>query len=95
MNLSEKSCAPCGDKNPTLEINRANELLDCLGNRWEFNSDGHLEKTFIFKAFVDTMAFANSITSIAEKSDSNLGVTKQITKLAEVTVSGIVKFNFR
>jgi 4a-hydroxytetrahydrobiopterin dehydratase len=67
MNLVEKSCTPCSAKNPTLEISRAKELLGYLGSKWEFNADGHLEKTFVFKDFVESMDFANSITLIAEK----------------------------
>ena len=98
MNIAEKSCTPCSAKNPTLEINRANELLDYLGNKWEFNSDGHLEKTFIFKAFVDAMAFANRITSIAEKEkhhpDLHVGWGKCVVEIWTHNIGGLSENDF-
>lgn len=98
MNIAEKSCTPCSSNNPTLEINRANELLHYLGNKWKFNSDGHLEKTFIFKAFVDAMAFANIVTSIAEKEnhhpDLHIGWGKCVVEIWTHNIGGLSENDF-
>lgn len=98
MNLAEKSCTPCSAGARPLEINRANELLNYLGNNWELNSDGHLEKIFKFKTFVDAMALANSIAIIAEKEkhhpDLHIGWGKCAVEIWTHNIGGLSENDF-
>ena len=98
MNLVEKSCTTCSNKNPTLETNRAKELLEYLGNKWEFNEDGHLEKTFVFKNFVESMAFANNIALIAEKEkhhpDLHISWGKCVVEIWTHNINGLSENDF-
>ncbi len=98
MNLAEKKCSPCSAGAPTLEINRANELLDCLGNKWELNSNRHLEKVFKFTTFSDAMAFANSIALIAEKEnhhpDLHIGWGKCAVEIWTHNIGGLSENDF-
>ena len=52
---------------PPLPADRARELLDELGDGWDFDSAGHLSKTFAFKNFVEALSFANRVGEIAEE----------------------------
>jgi 4a-hydroxytetrahydrobiopterin dehydratase len=50
-----------------MERTRAEELLRELGEGWELNAEGHLQRTYSFSNFVDAIAFANRVGDIAEE----------------------------
>lgn len=49
-----------------MERDRAEQLLAELGNGWELNAEGHLEKTYKLKDFAAALDFANVVGEIAE-----------------------------
>ena len=49
-----------------MERHEAEALLCELGEGWQFNAHGHLERTYKFKNFRQSMAFANKVADIAE-----------------------------
>jgi 4a-hydroxytetrahydrobiopterin dehydratase len=49
-----------------MDGSRAEELLGELDDGWRLNPDGHLERGYAFKNFVEAMAFANKVADIAE-----------------------------
>ena len=69
MNLADQKCIPCRGEVPALEPSRAKELLQELGNGWQLNDDGHLERSYRCKNFIQAMEFANRIADIAETED--------------------------
>lgn len=44
----------------------AEKLLKQLKSDWSLNSKGHLEATYKFPNFVDSMSFANKVGELAE-----------------------------
>lgn len=49
-----------------MDQNRAQTLLRELGNGWELNGQGHLERGYEFKNFRQAMDFANEVADIAD-----------------------------
>lgn len=66
MTLADQACVPCRGGVPPLDPERAKALLSELGDDWELNPAGHLEKGFAFGNFADALAFANRVGEIAE-----------------------------
>lgn len=67
MSLADQTCVPCKGGVPPMERARAEELLRELGEGWELNAEGHLQRTYSFSNFVDAIAFANRVGDIAEE----------------------------
>ena len=67
MELAERSCVPCRGGVPPLEAGRIDELLAQLGDGWQLNDAGHLERAFDYSNFVDALEFANVVGGIAEE----------------------------
>jgi 4a-hydroxytetrahydrobiopterin dehydratase len=66
MNLADQRCIPCRGGVPPMEENRAKELLRELDDGWQLNSEGHLERVYRVRNFVQAMALANKVADIAE-----------------------------
>jgi 4a-hydroxytetrahydrobiopterin dehydratase len=66
MSLADQQCIPCRGGVPPMERHAAEALLRELGEGWQFNADGHPERTYKFKNFRQAMAFANKVADIAE-----------------------------
>lgn len=66
MALADNSCIPCRGGVPPLEAGRIEALLAELGDEWTVNSNGHLERSFRFQDFVESLRFANAVGAIAE-----------------------------
>ena len=67
IELADKSCV-VGDANtPQVFGDQAQKLLGQLGEGWKISESGHLEKTFVFKNFVEAISFANQVGEIAEE----------------------------
>ena len=49
-----------------MERYAAEALLGELGEAWQLNADGHLERAYKFKNFRQAMALANEVADIAE-----------------------------
>ena len=66
MGLADNKCIPCKGGVPPMERDRAESLIGDLGDGWQLNSEGHLERPYGFGNFVEAMGFANRVTDIAE-----------------------------
>ena len=64
--LADNACIPSDGNTPRVTGERARQLLSELGDGWNVNDSGHLEKLFVFKNFVEAISFANQIGDIAE-----------------------------
>ncbi|MEZ0230257.1 MAG: 4a-hydroxytetrahydrobiopterin dehydratase, partial [Planctomycetota bacterium] len=58
---------PCHKGTPVLPRDEVKTLLAELGPGWGLTTAGHLERKFEFKDFVQALAFANAVGSIAEE----------------------------
>jgi len=67
MNLADKPCVPCRGGVPPMERSRADAMLRELEPGWQLNAEGHLERAYPFKNFVQALEFANKVGAIAEK----------------------------
>src|SRR5437867_10749231 len=67
MNLADKPCVPCRGGVPPMERSRAEAMLAELEPGWQLNAEGHLERVYPFKNFVQSLEFANKVGAIAEK----------------------------
>jgi len=66
MSLADLKCVPCRGGTPPMGRKKAEELLRQLSPGWQLNADGHLERSFPFKDFVQALAFANQVGAVAE-----------------------------
>jgi 4a-hydroxytetrahydrobiopterin dehydratase len=65
--LADMKCIPCRGGVPPMERAKAEEMLGDLAEGWRLNDQGHLERSFAFKNFLEAMAFANKVGDIAEE----------------------------
>lgn len=66
MSLADQKCIPCRGGVAPMERARAEALLGELDEGWRLNPEGHLERTYAFKNFAESMAFGNQVGAIAE-----------------------------
>ena len=66
MGLADQSCVPCRGGVPPLPADRTQALLKELGHGWALNPNGHLERLYTFKDFLQSLAFANKVGAVAE-----------------------------
>jgi len=66
MNLADKTCVPCRGGVLALEPGKVQELLGQLGEEWELNPDGHIERQYTFTNFAEALAFVNRVGTVAE-----------------------------
>lgn len=67
MGLADRQCIPCRGGVPPLDKARVETLLDELGGDWAVNANGHLERAYAFRNFVEALEFANEVGRIAEE----------------------------
>ena len=67
MSLAEQKCVPCRGGVPAMAKDRAQALLQELGEGWRLNANGHLERAYAFDNFAQAMAFANKVADVAEE----------------------------
>jgi len=65
--LLREGCAACKIGDHALDAECQLELLKQLNSGWSINEAGHLCKEYRFKNFIQTIHFANQISTIAEK----------------------------
>jgi 4a-hydroxytetrahydrobiopterin dehydratase len=66
MGLADNACIPCRGGVPPVEPARAQELLTQLGQGWQINKDGHLERLYTFADFAGALEFVNKVGAVAE-----------------------------
>src|SRR5437660_1854302 len=67
MNVGDKPSMRCRGGEPPMARWRAEELLAELAPVWQLNAEGHLERVYPVKNFVQALEFANKAGAIAEK----------------------------
>ncbi len=73
--LSRKHCRPCITGEAALSIADAQALLKHLQN-WELNHAGtHINRTYYFKNYYQTLAFVNAVAWIAHQEDHHPALT--------------------
>lgn len=65
--LAEKKCPPCDEATGALGAKDRERLQKELGQGWQINKGGQLEKEYKFKDFAEALAFTNKIGAVAEK----------------------------
>src|SRR3989441_109398 len=65
MSLADKPCVPCRGGVPPMERSRAEAMLAELEPGWQLNAEGHLERAYPFKNFVQSLEFANKDRALA------------------------------
>ncbi len=63
--LSDQHCTPCKGGIPPMNAEEIQKHIQCLPG-WNVINNHHLEKTFRFKKYNQTMQFVNSVAQIAE-----------------------------
>ena len=63
--LAELQCVPCRGGVPPLQGNEIAKLLEQLQD-WKVVNEHHLQKTFQFKDFGESLQFVNKIGELAE-----------------------------
>ena len=66
MGLADQACIPCRGGIPPLPADRIEALLKELGHGWVLNQNGHLERLYTFKNFLQSLGFANKVGEVAE-----------------------------
>lgn len=66
MGLADQTCVPCRGGVPPLSTDRIQALLKELGTGWALSPNGHLERLYTFKDFMQSLAFANKVGAVAE-----------------------------
>lgn len=64
--LSQKECVPCRGGVPPLNGEEIAKLLPEL-NGWEVINEHHLTKHYKFENFLETLAFVNRVSELAEE----------------------------
>jgi 4a-hydroxytetrahydrobiopterin dehydratase len=67
MDLADNACVPCRGGVPPLGDDRVDALLAELGDDWQLNDSGHLERAYEFADFMSALDFANAVGDIAER----------------------------
>ena len=66
MGLADQTCVPCRGGVPPLPAHRTEALLKELGQGWHLTQNGHLERLYTFKDFMQSLTFANQLGAVAE-----------------------------
>ena len=64
--LSKKHCVPCRGGVPPLKGEPLAKLSRELGGSWKVIDQHHLEKEYLFKNFLEALAFTNRVGELAE-----------------------------
>jgi 4a-hydroxytetrahydrobiopterin dehydratase len=67
MDLAKKKCIPCTKEMPSLKGSALEPYVSALASSWEVVGEHHLVRQFLFKNFVQALAFVNQVGLIAEK----------------------------
>ena len=65
--LAEMKCIPCQGGIPPLTPDQIKPYMEKLGNSWKLAYSHHIEKTFEFKTFAQSMEFTNKVAELAEE----------------------------
>ena len=96
--LSKKHCVPCQGGVSPLKGELLTQLQHQLGGGWRVVNEHHLEKEFVFKDFIEALAFTNKIGEIAEQEGHHPDITltygKVKIQLWTHTINGLLESDF-
>ena len=78
--LADKQCVPCRGGVAPLKGEALDNLHAQLGGDWELVDGHHLERTFRFKNFRETLAFTNKVGELAEAQGHHPDIYQAIEK---------------
>ena len=98
MDLAQKKCVACEGGAAPLNRAEASALLKQV-NGWALGEDAKwLIKQFKFSNFVETMAFANKVTPVAEREghhpDLHISFGKVVVELSTHAIKGLSENDF-
>lgn len=67
LSLKDQKCIACHGGMPSLQGEILKGFLKKLNVDWKLNDLGHLERSFTFKDFLQSMLLANKIAELAEQ----------------------------
>ena len=96
--LTQKSCKPCEGGVKSLNRKEAEELLKQTSG-WSLNSKAsEISRTFEFKNFYETMAFANAVAWIANREDHHpdmeIGYKRCLVRYSTHAIGGLSENDF-
>jgi 4a-hydroxytetrahydrobiopterin dehydratase len=98
IELADKPCIEGTANTPPVRGEQAAKLLKELGGGWKIGDTGHLEKTFVFKNFVEAISFANQVGDIAEEQrhhpDLHIGWGRCGVEIWTHTIGGLSESDF-
>jgi 4a-hydroxytetrahydrobiopterin dehydratase len=96
--LAKEECIPCQGGVPPLAISEAQKVLTKLHEGWSINAAGHLERVFLLKNFVESLALAVKLGGIAENAGHHPDLLVSYGKLrAEIwthKIGGLTRSDF-
>ena len=76
QNLSEQNCHDIAGDSPALGRADANSYMQQLGDDWNLSQDSKaIHRTYSFKNYYETMAFANVAAMVAHQQDHHPDMT--------------------
>ena len=98
LNLIKKTCSPCKKGTPPLKDLDLIIFFKELEIGWTLTGEHHIEKTYLFKNFKESLAFVNKIGTLAEKEghhpDILLSYGKVEVKLYTHKIDGLSENDF-
>jgi 4a-hydroxytetrahydrobiopterin dehydratase len=96
--LAKEQCVPCQGNEPPMALPEAKKILADLHEGWSINSSGHLERVFLLKNFVESLALANRLGEVAERAGHHPDLLVSYGQLrAEIwthKISGLARADF-
>ncbi|MEM4296008.1 MAG: 4a-hydroxytetrahydrobiopterin dehydratase [Candidatus Anstonellales archaeon] len=99
MDLTKKHCIPCEGGFPPMSNKEENEYIKKIKG-WTLNRNGihKISKYFVFKNFVDAMAFVNNVALIAEQEghhpDIHISYNKVLIESYTHAIKGLSENDF-
>ncbi len=94
--LLKKHCTPPAKNTPALDASQAADLLKAIPG-WAY-AGGHIEKTFEFKNYYETMAFVNATAFVSHREDHHpdleVGYNRCKVKYSTHAVNGLSENDF-
>ncbi len=98
MSLLDKKCVPCEGGACPLKLHEFESLLAELKENWEVLDEKKIRHEFIFKDFLEAMAFVNKVAALAENEghhpDLHIFYNKVQIELWTHTIGGLSENDF-
>ena len=96
--LKDQKCAPCEGGTAPFTDAQIKAYLEYINNSWEVVDSKKLTRRFKFKNFLESMAFVNKVSDIAESEghhpDIYINYNRVILTLSTHAIAGLSKNDF-